>query len=175
MSFRSLPNNPKITPWLAQGMESLSIRRATRGDVDGVADLIVRMKRLNNEFDPLFAVVEDANERAKKYVVSSISSDGVLLLVGSIGKKVVGVLRAELRERRFYNPGKEGHITDFYVLPEFRRKALGNQILDRAMKELKKMGANIITAEVPSQNEIAVRFYNKRGFRSLLQVFARDQ
>jgi len=156
-------------------MESLSIRRATSGDANEAADLIVRMKRLNNEFDPLFAVVEDAQERARRYVESSMGSEGVLLLVCTRGKKVVGVLRAELRERRFYSPGTEGHITDFYILPEFRRKALGNQVLDRAMKELKRMGANIITAEVPSQNEIAVRFYNKRGFRSLLQVFARDQ
>lgn len=27
-------------------------------------------------------------------------------------------------------------------------------------------------AEVPSQNQIAVRFYTKRGFRSLVQIFA---
>jgi ribosomal protein S18 acetylase RimI-like enzyme len=28
-------------------------------------------------------------------------------------------------------------------------------------------------AEVPSQNEIAVRFYTKRGFRSLVQHFGK--
>jgi ribosomal protein S18 acetylase RimI-like enzyme len=81
-------------------------------------------------------------------------------------------LAGRLRERVFYMPSKDGHITDFYIMPEFRRKALGNEILEKASDELKKMGAELITAEVPTQNEIAVKFYTKRGFRSLVQVFS---
>lgn len=153
-------------------MGQVRIRRAAAGDTSAVADLIVRTKRLNNEFDPLFTVVDDAKRRASKYVSESLKSPKVLLLVGASAAKVVGVLRAEIRERVFYAPGKDGHITDFYVLPEFRRKAFGNDMLQRASADLKKMGAEVVTAEVPSQNEIAVRFYTKRGFRSLVQIFA---
>jgi ribosomal protein S18 acetylase RimI-like enzyme len=74
----------------------------------------------------------------------------------------------------FYNPHVEGLVTDFYILPEYRRKALGNQMISQASAELKKMGAQIIVADVPSQNEIATRFYVKRGFRSLNQFFAKS-
>jgi ribosomal protein S18 acetylase RimI-like enzyme len=88
----------------------------------------------------------------------------------------VSVLRGEIRERLLYEPDTEGRITDFYVLPEFRRKALGEQMLEAATAQLKKMGAKVIVADVPTQNEIAVRFYTKRGFRSVVQLFAsRDQ
>ena len=147
------------------------IRRATSGDVRAVADLISRMKRLNNEFDPMFAVVEDLRPKAEKYASGSIGKEDRLLLVATEGPKVVGVLRAEMRERLFYEPAIEGFITDFYILPEFRRSNLGNQILQRASAELKKMGAQLVVAEVPTQNEIAVRFYTKRKFRSLVQHF----
>lgn len=150
----------------------MKIRRATHADVAPAAELIVRMKRLNNEFDPLFTVVADAKDRSEKYVSESLKSSQTLLLVATAGTKVVGVLRAEMRERIFYMPAKGGHITDFYILPEFRRKALGNEMLEKAVSELKKMGAVMITAEVPSQNDIALRFYTKRGFRSLVQMFA---
>jgi len=152
-------------------VDSVKIRRATSGDVASAAELIVRMKRLNNEFDPLFTVVSDAKDRAESYVSDSLKSRDALLLVASTGQKIAGVLRAEIRDRVFYVPTKSGHITDFYVLPEFRRKALGNDMLERASVELKKMGAEIVTAEVPSQNDIAVRFYTKRGFRSIVQIF----
>jgi ribosomal protein S18 acetylase RimI-like enzyme len=152
-------------------VDSVKIQRATAGDVAVAADLIVRMKRLNNEFDPLFSVVSNAEERAESYVADSLKSKDALLLVAASGQKLVGVLRAELRDRAFYIPSKSGHITDFYVLPEFRRKALGNEMLERASLELRKMGAEIVTAEVPSQNDIAVRFYTKRGFRSIVQIF----
>jgi ribosomal protein S18 acetylase RimI-like enzyme len=152
-------------------VDSVKIQRATSGDVPAAAELIVRMKRLNNEFDPLFTVVSSAKERGESYVSDSLKSRDTLLLVASAGQKIIGVLRAEIRDRAFYVPTKSGHITDFYILPEFRRKALGNEMLERASAELKKMGAEIVTAEVPSQNDIAVRFYTKRGFRSIVQIF----
>ena len=95
-------------------------------------------------------------------------------LVAAEGPKVVGVLRAELKERLFYEPHREGFITDFYILPEYRRKALGNDILTQASSELKKMGAQIVVADVPAQNEIANRFYAKRGFRALTNLLGKS-
>jgi len=145
------------------------IRRARPGDTPEIADLVVRIKKLNNEFDPLFQVSEDLRSTAAKYVSETFGKPDKLMLVAEEVGKVVGVLRAELRRRSFYEPSSEGFITEFYILPEFRRKALGHEILNKASAELKKMGAQIIVADVPSQNEIAVRFYTKRGFRSLVQ------
>ena len=152
----------------------MEIRRAKKEDIAVAADLIVRVKRLNNEFDPLFAVVPDAKARADEYLDSTLGASDKLLLVAVDGQKVVGVLRAELRERLFYEPHEEGFITEFYILPEYRRKALGNDMLQQASAELKKMGAQIIVSEVPAQNEIANRFYVKRGFRGLLNVFGKS-
>jgi ribosomal protein S18 acetylase RimI-like enzyme len=152
----------------------LQIRRAKKEDLGAVADLIVRTKRLNNEFDPLFQVVPDVKARAEKHIVGSIGSPDKLLLVAAEGPKVVGVLRAEIRERIFYEPHTEGFVTDFYVLPEYRRKALGNEMIQKAATELKKMGAQIMVADVPAQNEIANRFYTKRGFRSLTNLVGKS-
>ena len=156
-----------------QGTTPIQIRRALKGDFGHIADLVVRTKRLNNEFDPLFAVVEDAKSRAEKYIVSTIESPGELLLIAADGSKIVGILRAEMRERTFYNPHVEGLVTDFYILPAYRRKALGNQMIGQASTELKKMGAQIIVADVPTQNEIATRVYVKRVFRSMNQFFGK--
>lgn len=152
----------------------MQIRRAKKEDQEDLADLIVRTKRLNNEFDPLFAVVADAKTRAQKYIGSTIGVPDKLLLVAAEGSKVVGVLRAEIRERLFYEPHREGFITDFYILPEYRRQALGNDVILQASAELKKMGAQIIVADVPARNEIANRFYAKRGFRELSVHFGKS-
>ena len=152
----------------------MQIRRARKEDVGAAADLLVRIKKLNNEFDPLFAVVADAKARADKYLASTIADADKLVLVAAEGEKVVGMLRAEMRERLFYEPHEEGFITDFYILPEFRRQALGHEMIQKASAELKRMGAQIIVADVPSRNEIANKFYAKRGFRSLTSVFGKS-
>lgn len=153
----------------------MEVRRAGNRDEEAVADLIVRTKRLNNEFDPLFSVVEDAAQRALSYVQASLRNPAVLLMVASEGGKVTGVLRGEIRDRLFYEPSREGFITDFYILPKYRRRALGHSMLDKATQELRRMGAQIIVAEVPTRNEIAHSFYSKRGFRSIVQHYGLDR
>lgn len=167
-------NKRKSAPQGPEGPVVMQIRRAKKEDLAALADLIVRTKRLNNEFDPLYAVVPDAKARAEKYVGSTIGVPDRLLLVAAEGTKVVGVLRAEIRERLFYEPHREGFITDFYILPEYRRKALGNDVILQASAELKKMGAQIIVADVPARNEIANKFYIKRGFRGLSLHFGKS-
>ena len=153
-------------------MAHVRVRHATKEDIAEVADLVVRLKKLNNEFDPLFTVVEDAKERAMKYISASVGSPKMLLLVATKGAKIIGFLRAEMRERVFYDPHMEGHITDIYVLPEFRRVQMGHDILEHGTTELLKMGAEIIVGDLPSRNEIGVHFFTKRGFRRLIESFA---
>ena len=167
-------NKRKSEPAEPREGSGLQIRHAKNNDLGAAADLIVRVKRLNNEFDPLFAVVADARARADRYLAATVGDEDKLLLVAAEGPKVVGVLRAEMRERLFYEPHEEGFITDFYILPEYRRKALGHEMIQRASSELKKMGAQIIVADVPTRNEIANRFYDKRGFRSLSSFFGKN-
>ena len=156
-------------------LEELIIREARKQDVEQAAELIVRMKRLNGEFDPLFKVVDDAHERAVTYLGASMDSPDKFVLVAARGKKILGVLRAEIKDRLFYTPSKEGNLTDFYILPEVRRKDVGREIVVRASEKLKSMGADMIVAEFPAQNEIAVRFYSKRGFRALVNIFAKEE
>jgi ribosomal protein S18 acetylase RimI-like enzyme len=148
------------------------IREAGEEDLDQAADLVVRMKRLNGEFDPLFRVADDAKERAVRYLRESVGAQDHLVLVATRGPKVLGVLISEVKERVFYHPSKEGRITDFYILPEWRRRALGDDMLQQASERLKKMGAEMIVAEFPARNEIASSFYVKRGFRALVNTFA---
>jgi ribosomal protein S18 acetylase RimI-like enzyme len=153
----------------------VTLREARESDVETLIDLVVRLKRLNSEFDPLFSARNDCAERAREYLLNAIhDSKGHLILVAEDMGKIVGVLKADIRERLFYSPSIEGAIVDFYVMPEYRRKGLGRMMLEKAIVMLRERGAQLITAEFPTQNQIAINFYNKMGFRSLVSVYARE-
>ncbi|MGC8607270.1 MAG: GNAT family N-acetyltransferase [Vulcanisaeta sp.] len=153
----------------------VTLREARESDVETLIDLVVRLKRLNSEFDPLFSARNDCAERAREYLLNAIhDSKGHLILVAEDMGKIVGVLKADIRERLFYSPSIEGAIVDFYVMPEYRRKGLGKMMLEKAIAMLRERGAQLITAEFPTQNQIAINFYNKMGFRSLVSVYARE-
>jgi ribosomal protein S18 acetylase RimI-like enzyme len=156
-------------------MADITIREATSGDLQQAKELIVRLKRLTGEFDPVFRVSDNVLEQASEYFANSLNSKDTIMLVAVTGKRVIGILRAELTKRLFYEPSLEGLITDFYILPEARRKALGKEMVQGASRRLKDRGAQIIIARFTSQNEIASKFYVKRGFRPLLNYYVREE
>ena len=156
----------------------IHLRAATPKDVPALVPLLVRLKRLNEEFYPLLKVRDDVEARAREVLQRDIDNDRAVVLaaegVGADKDKVVGVVRALLRERPFYTPEREGVILDIYLLPLYRRKGVGEFLLREVTARLKEMGAGVVTAEFPTQNEIAVRFYAKRGFRPITSLHARS-
>jgi len=155
----------------------IHLRPAREADVPAIVPLLLRLKRLNEEFDPLLKVREDAEERARESVRAHLADPKAVVLVaegtGAEREKVVGFVRALVRERPFYAPALEGVITDIYLLPLYRRRGVGEYLLSEVSSALKGKGAGLVTAEFPAQNEIAVRFYAKRGFRPVTSIHAR--
>jgi len=153
----------------------VTIREIKPEEISRAAELIARLKRLNGEFDPLLKTSTKLEEDALKTVKKAIANEDSVVLVASAGGRVVGVVKADLKDRIYYEPRMEGAIVEFYILPEYRRGSLGKDLLTHITERLKKKGAELITAEFPSQNEIAKRFYVKLGFRSLTNVYARSE
>ncbi len=156
---------------------SVSIREATINDLPQLLDLVLRLKRLNAEFDPLLKTLPDDELRrvAEEYIKTAIEDRSrYLVLVADADGKIVGVLKADVRNRIFYVPRKEGYIIEFYVMPEYRRRGLGRTMIDEAARLLRERGADVIVAEFPALNQIAVNFYSKADFRPLLYIYARE-
>jgi ribosomal protein S18 acetylase RimI-like enzyme len=159
----------------AQPDSGIIIREIRKEELGKAASLIARLKRLNGEFDPLLKTTDSLESEAQRAVERVASNGDSLIMLALVGSKVVGVVKADLKDRTFYEPRREGAIDEFYILPEFRRGSLGKDLLASISEKLKGRGAELITAEFPSQNEIAKRFYTKLGFRSLTNVYAKAE
>ncbi len=156
----------------------IHLRPAREADVPVLVPLLLRLKRLNEEFDPLLKVRDDADEQARQVLHANLADPKAIVLaaegVGADKDKVVGFVRAVVRERPFYVPEHEGVILDIYLLPLYRRRGVGEYLLREISAALKAKGAGVVTAEFPAQNEIASRFYAKRGFRPITAIHARS-
>jgi ribosomal protein S18 acetylase RimI-like enzyme len=160
-----------------EGDARIRLRPATAEDLSQLIPLLLRLKRLNEEFDPLLKVRPDAEEKARAVLTADLANPQSVLLAaegsGHEQGKLVGVVRATVRERPFYVPEKEGVILDIYLLPLYRRHGVGEYLLAETTKRLAELGAGIVTAEFPNQNEIAAKFYAKRGFRPITALHAK--
>lgn len=174
------PKEPRTeTNTIAQGSGvPVHVRPATSKDVPALVPLLLRLKRLNEEFDPLLKVRADAEENASAILAKDIDDpDAVVLVTEGVGAdkdRVVGVIRARVRDRPFYSPEREGVILDIYLLPLYRRHGVGEYLLQEITEALKAKGAGVLTAEFPFQNQIATSFYNKRGFRPTIGHYSRQ-
>jgi ribosomal protein S18 acetylase RimI-like enzyme len=159
-----LPNNKK---------NNVVIRTFGKEDLQKASELMARLKRLNGEFDPLLKTSDDVEKQSEKTLEEAMSSASSVVLVAADRGRIVGLVKGDVVDRMYYEPRKEGAIVEFYILPEFRRASLGKDLVSSISEQLRKKGAELITAEFPSQNEIAKNFYSKLGFRSLTNVYAR--
>jgi [ribosomal protein S18]-alanine N-acetyltransferase len=60
----------------------------------------------------------------------------------------------------------EAHITNIAVLPEYRGKGLGEELMKKTMELAKHLGATKMTLEVRVSNHVAQSLYRKLGFQN---------
>lgn len=174
---RSNPSAPESRPDGRAPGAPLHARPALESDIPALTPLIVRLKRLNEEFDPMLKVRPDVEAQAEAILRAEIKNPKSLVILaegtGPDKDKVIGVVRAAIRERPFYMPEAEGVILDIYLLPLYRRHGGGQSLVEHTIALLRERGAGIVTVEFPAQNEIAARFYTKLGFRPITAHHAR--
>ncbi len=146
----------------------IQIRRAEEKDVEALVDFIVRLKQVNEELDPMYITRENLAETVKAYVERSLKDTNTILLVAECEGKIVGMVRAAILDRMFYEPRMEALITDIYVHPSYRRRGVATALIERLAEEARRKGVGLLAAEYPPGNKIAERFFARLGFKPLL-------
>lgn len=154
--------------------KDISIRRMEEKDLDFALDQIVRLKRLNAEFDSIFNVAEESKDKFREHLKEALGDKKkYIVLVAESSGKVVGLTKVDIHERLYYKPELEARIVEFYVMPEYRRKNTGKLLMDELYSILKERGIKLITAEFPSLNLIALGFYKSIGYREVISVYGK--
>ncbi len=148
--------------------EEIVVRKAEARDIEVLADYVARLKQVNEELDPMYITREDLEETAREYIEKSLEDPNTVLLVAEKNGKVVGMVRATILDRVFYEPRLEGLVTDIYIHPSHRRRNIAGLLLEKLAETLRERGVELLAAEYPPGNRIAERFFEKHGFKPLL-------
>ena len=101
-------------------------------------------------------------------------------LVAEINGKHVGYImcKTEFGFSNFKKLGfvKKGHVVSIAVLDEYRRKGIGNALVEESVNGVKIRNCDEFYLEVRCSNIAAVRLYEKLGFaiRQQLNAYYRD-
>lgn len=156
-------------------MDEFEIRKAEEKDLDGIIGLVKRLKILNSEFDRHFSVRDNFHSEVTDYLRQCIEDDSNFIVQVAEDKgRVVGLLKIDLHRRIYYSPEVEARITEFYIMPEYRRKGLGSALMESCINILKGMNIKILSTEFPTLNLIASNFAKGKGFKEMISILVRD-
>ncbi len=154
--------------------EDIEIRKMKNEDLDAALDQVIRLKRLNAEFDSTFNVAEESRDEFRDHLKEALGDhEKYIVLVAESGSKVVGLVKVDIHSRLYYKPKLEARIVEFYVMPEYRRKNTGKLLMDELYRILRERKIKLITAEFPSLNLIALGFYKGIGYREIVSVYGK--
>lgn len=152
----------------------IKIRELKESDIATASDLLLRLKKLNGEFDSIFNVADGATKEAQEHLKVMVKEkEKHLAFVAEKSDKLIGIIALNLIHRSYYVPEMEARIVEFYVMPEARRTGAGKLLVEKVYGELKSRGVKLVTAEFPALNPIALNFYKDLGFREIIGVYGR--
>ncbi len=82
---------------------------------------------------------------------------GILMFIAEVDNKVMGKVNIEIREG-------QGGIYGLGVIPEYRGRGYGREILTKAVKILQEKGAKDVMLQVEAKNKNALNLYKSCGF-----------
>lgn len=132
---------------------NIEVRKATRGDLSAILELVVELAVFEKEPDAVTATLVDYERAWDSGLIDCI--------VATDDGKVVGTAL-------FYDSfstwkGKMLYLEDFVVNERYRSKGVGKLIYDRLFAEAEERESILVKWQVLDWNEGAVRFYEREG------------
>ena len=148
------------------------VRLGTTAEADSIGRLLYDF---NREFDEPTPSPPDLADRVKLLLEDG---DTLILLVGD-GPDGVAVLRFR---RAIWSSGYECYLAELYVVPHLRHQGIGRALMNVAVAEARKRGADTMTIEVDEPDTEARSLYESLGFSNrtggsdgpVMYVYERD-
>jgi GNAT superfamily N-acetyltransferase len=147
------------------------VRLATRDDAGPIGRLL---HAFNQEFGEPAPPPPALAERMRQLIDGG---DTLVLLAGG-GPDGLAVLRFRAA---IWSSGQECYLAELYVTPARRGQGLGRALMEAALREARRRGADTMNIEVDEPDMAARRLYESLGFSnragedgSVMYVYERD-
>lgn len=153
----------------------ITISEAKDSQVLGILELWEELVDFHSNIDPYFTRSEDSLKVFEKYVRDLIEKETTQVLVALHRDRVVAYSIAEAHQRPPFFEQKEcGLISDLAVKSSYRRKGIGEKLLQEMLKWFAARGLHRIELRVLSANEVGYNFWKKQGFRDYMHILYLD-
>lgn len=151
--------------------KDISIRHAITSDLPKLAEFLQFLVAAERPFDPTLKEGEIFYYNIEDF----ISDEKSEILVIDYKQQIIGCGYAQIRVAKSYQKFESfGYLGFMYVSPEFRGNGFNNLLLNDLKKWVLSQGITEVRLEVYSENESAIKAYEKAGFKQILTTMRCD-
>lgn len=158
-------------------MSDVTIRKATRDDIDGIRRLYHELDRHHVELLPDVFQPVDEDARTADVVAEFITDEDADYLVAERDSEIVGFLNVQKRSHPpfpMFRPHDFAMIENVVVHSSHRGQGIGTDLLDAAIGWAGEKGLTFVQTSVWTVNDSARSFYVGRGFRPMTEKLELD-
>jgi|GEM_PF-1939411 len=145
-------------------------------DLDGsIRNLWMCLVQEMFEIEPITIPSEANSRKWLDFLKEGLLKNRNILLTAMIQEKIVGFASITLpREMTFEVQDTFGIVSELYVLPEFRKKGIGQKLLEECLSRIKAEGFKRARISVLSADKNAIKLYKKTGFSVFMRTMTKD-
>ena len=147
------------------------VRDAVPADRKAIADIYRTLFEAMSNLQPQYI---QAAEQDPDFILKIITESKKDILVAQCGVQLLGfalVLMTHTPPYRCFVPHPYADLLDLAVLPDARGNGLGTLLLQAVKGWAKAYGADYLELDALSNNQGAIRLYEREGFRECLKTF----
>lgn len=146
-----------------------TIRKAKLSDAKGLAELYLQFWVTHKGCDPLLQFKKKVNLNTQiEAAKSDMSKKDTYVLVAVKDNKIIGFIEFLIKKNHdCFNIEKYGYLNSAVTHKDFRGKGVARALTSACIKSIKSKGIGYIKTNVYNTNKIALKTWNKLGFRSI--------
>lgn len=152
--------------------QSILIREATEADIDGLVASGAGLFTEDGATRDHLRNAEWPEEHGAAYEAGNLTNPDMLVLVAEVDGVVVGHLTGAFYPATVMWTAPRGYLISIHIMPPWRGRTLGEQLVDRFKTWAKDRGAVQLRVTAYAANQDAIRFYQRHGFVPLETTLA---
>lgn len=144
----------------------IKIRKAKKNEVEELQKLNDEVFIDNHKYDSDLLMDWAKSEKGKRYFTGLLNNPNALCLIATDNKEFIGYIAAEPKDFG-WRKSKYLEIENMGVIPQYRSRGIGSQLIQKCLEWAKKKGFEKIYVNSYFANSKAIYFYKSNGFSEI--------
>nr|AGF93612.1 protein containing GCN5-related N-acetyltransferase domain protein [uncultured organism] len=154
---------------------NLNIRKAEKDEIHELAELWYELASMHEYMMDGYELSDNPKVAWVNFIERNFDKKSMITFIAEDDDSIVGFVTVVIRERPdIFKNTKVGMILDLIVKEDKREEGVGSALVERSEEWIKSKGVSVGILTVAPENENAVDFWEKKGYRTYLLKKRKD-